>query len=92
MTNLGGDNKLDTVALISRIVVAIASGIAEQGVGLIPDGILNPLKDQLQNLGEFSGALLKEGGELLKKGTDLGKGVFEGLFKPKEKQPQDPAQ
>jgi len=95
MTNLGGDNKLDTVALISKILVAIAGGIAEQGVGLIPDGILNPLKDQLQNLGALSGALLKEGGKLLEKGTDLGKGVTEGLkglFKPKEKQPQDPAQ
>ena len=92
MTNLGGDNKLDTVALISKILVAIAGGIAEQGVGLIPDGILNPLKDQLQNLGALSGALLKEGGKLLEKGTDLGKGVFEGLFKPKEKQDEDPAQ
>jgi hypothetical protein len=78
MTDLGSDDKLDTAALIGKILVALAAGIAEQGVGVIPDEILNPLKDQLGNLGALLGAGLKGGGKLIEGGVDLTKGVLEG--------------
>ena len=93
MTNLGSDNKLDTAALIGKILVALAAGVAEQGVGLIPDEILNPLKEQLGNLGALLGTGLEGGGKLLKGGVDIGKdigkGITEGiggLFKKKKKE------
>jgi len=78
MTDLGSDDKLDTAALIGKILVALAAGIAEQGVGVIPDEILNPLKDQLGNLGALLGAGLEGGGKLIGGGVDLTKGVLEG--------------
>jgi hypothetical protein len=89
MTNLGSDNKLDAAVLAGKILVAIAGGIAEQGVGVLPDEIINPLKGELKRLGALSGALLKEGGKILKEGKELGKGVggvLEGLVKPKKKE------
>jgi hypothetical protein len=89
MTNLGSDNKLDAAVLAGKILVAIAGGIAEQGVGVLPDEIINPLKGELKRLGALSGALLKEGGKILKGGKELGKGVggvLEGLVKPEKKE------
>jgi len=75
--------------------VVLAAGVAEQGVGLIPDEILNPLKDQLGNLGALLGAGLEGGGKLLKGGADIGKGIGKGisegiggLFKPRKKEGQ----
>lgn len=77
MTNLGNDNKLSTPRLVSKILVAITSSIAEHGAGKIPAEILSSLQDQLQQLGQLSETLLKEGkqatDELLKAGQDLGK-------------------
>jgi hypothetical protein len=40
MTDLGGDNKLDTAALSGKILVAIAEGVAQQGAGILPDEML----------------------------------------------------
>jgi len=88
MTDLGADNKLDVAALSGKILVALAGGIAEQGAGVLPDEIIGPLSDQLKRLGALSGALLDEGGKILKGGADLGKDITEGLkdlLKPKEK-------
>ena len=88
MTNLGSDDKLDAARLSSKILLALAGGIAEQGVGVLPDEILNPLKNELERLGKLSGALLEEGGKILKEGTDLGKELtegLEGLLEPKKK-------
>ena len=88
MTNLGSDDKLDAAKLSSKILLALAGGIAEQGVGVLPDEILNPLKNELKRLGKLPGALLEEGGKILKEGTDLGKDLTEGiggLLKTKEK-------
>ncbi|MCJ7728397.1 MAG: hypothetical protein MUO27_00705, partial [Sedimentisphaerales bacterium] len=36
MKNLGGDNKLDTEMLAGKIMLAMAEGVAEQGVGVLP--------------------------------------------------------
>jgi len=82
MTNLGGDNKLDTAALSGKILVAIANGIAEQGAGILPDDMLGSLKSTLAQTVEL-------GKDVLKAGEDLSKGVTEGLkglLKPTKKE------
>ncbi len=91
MTNLGGDNKLDTAALSSKILVAITQGIAEQGAGVLPDDMLGSLKSTLAKTAELGKEVLKTGENLgkdvLKTTEDLGKGVsegFKGLLKPKK--------
>lgn len=77
MENLGNDNKLNTPRLVSKILLAITSSIAEHGAGKIPAELLNPLKNQLQQLEQLSETLLKEGKEvteeILKTGQDLDK-------------------
>ena len=87
MTDLGSDNKMDIAVLSSKILLAIAEGIAEKGTGLLPDEIMGPLTDQLTDLGEISETLLKEGIKVIEEGEGLGKGITEGLkglLKPKK--------
>lgn len=79
MTDLGGENDLDTVALARKLLLAIAKGIAEQGAGLLPDEMLGSLKSELGKLGALPDTVMKTGGKLLDTGTDLGKGITEGL-------------
>jgi len=89
MTNLGSDQKLDMAALSSKILAAIAQGIAEQGAGILPDDMVNTMKSTLAKTAEL-------GKEAVKTGMDLGKGAIKttedltkglkGLLKPKEKQ------
>jgi hypothetical protein len=93
MTNLGGDNKLDTAALSSKILVAITQGIAEQGAGILPDDMLGSLKSTLAKTAELGKEVLKTGENLgkdvLKTTENLGKGVTEGLkglLKPTKKE------
>jgi hypothetical protein len=78
MTDLGGDNKLDVARLASTILVAIAGGIAEKGTGLLPDDMLDSVKNQLSKFKDLSAAYLEEGAKVLKEGTDLDTGVIEG--------------
>ena len=87
MTDLGSDNKLDTAVLSGKILLAIADGIAEQGVGVLPKEIVNPLKLTLDATLDIGKAATKEGGKLIEAGKDVGKGVVEGLkglLKPKK--------
>ena len=77
MTDLGSDNKLDTAELSGRILLAIATGVAEQGAGLLPDDVIGPLKSELQKITELSKTLLKESEKVFKEGEDLGKDVVE---------------
>lgn len=91
MTNLGTDNKMSVATLTAKILSAIAMGVAEQGVGIIPDEILGPIKGVL---GTGSEVILKSGeevlkgaGEVLKGAGDAGKDITEGikdLFKKKK--------
>jgi hypothetical protein len=88
MTNLGGDNKMDAAVLSGKILLAIAGGIAEQGVGVLPEEIIGSVTSELKRLKEMPEALLKESREKLQEGADLGKGIREGLkglLKPQEK-------
>jgi len=87
MTNLGSDNKLDTARLSGKILLAIAGGVSEQGVGVLPKEIIDSLTGELKKLGRLPATLLEEGGKILKERTDLGKEITEGvkgLLKPKK--------
>jgi hypothetical protein len=100
MTDLGGDNKLNTAALSSKILLAITEGIAKQGTGLLPKEMIDSLASELKRVGDLTGALIGQGGEILETGKDAGKGALEagkdagetatgalkGLLKPKEKE------
>ena len=87
MTDLGSDDKLDVAALSSKILLAIATGVAKQGAGLLPEGMTDGMKATLSKATELSKAATEEGKKLLEEGTDAGKGIikgFKGLLKPKE--------
>ena len=100
MTDLGGDNKLNTAALSSKILLAITKGIAEQGAGLLPKEMIDSLASELKNVEALTGTLIEQGGEILKTGKDAGKEAIEtgkdvektttdaikGLFKPKKEE------
>jgi len=94
MKDLGNDGTMTTGKLVSKIIVAISQGIAESGAGILPDDILNPLKDSLKGLEQLSGKLLDAGKGLGGELKDTGKGATEkvkdlgdslkGIIKPKE--------
>ena len=87
MSNLGSDDKLTAAALSSKILLAIAKGIAEKGAGKLPDEMVSTITSELKRLGALSGVFLQEGGKIFKEGADIGEGIVEGLkglLKPKE--------
>ncbi|MBA7624358.1 hypothetical protein ES703_31765 [subsurface metagenome] len=93
MTNLGSDNKLDTAALSGKILLAIAKGVAEQGVGVLPKEMVNTMKSTLGKTIDVSKRVIEDGediGKDLIKGTeDVGRGIAEGLkglLRPKKEE------
>ena len=98
MTDLGGENDIDMVALTRKVLLALAGGIAKQGAGILPKEMLGSLTSQLGKLGALPTAFVDKGGKLLDAGKDVGgdtikgaggatKGItdgIKGLFKPKE--------
>ena len=77
MTDLGGDNDLDTVALSRTVLLAIAGGIAEQGADVLPTEMLTSLASELKNVGALPKALAVEGGKVLKAGKEVGEKAME---------------
>jgi hypothetical protein len=73
MTDLGGENDIDTGALVRKVLLAIAGGIAEQGVGLLPKEMLGSLASQLDKFGALPAAFFEKGGKLVDVGKDVGK-------------------
>jgi len=93
MTNLGGDNNLDTAALSGRILLAIANGVAEQGVGVLPKEIVDSITSALGKTIDLSKGIIEGregiGQEIIKSTEDIGKGITEGLkglLKPKKEE------
>ncbi len=82
MTNLGGDNKLDTAKLSAKIMVAITEGIAKQGAGVLPGDMLKTMNASLGQLTDVSKAAVEEGKKVIESGTGLLKGATD-LLKPK---------
>jgi uncharacterized protein involved in outer membrane biogenesis len=79
MTDLGSDEKMDLAKLSGKVLLAIATGVAKQGAGVLPDGMTDAMKDTLGKAAEL--------GEEGKKIIEEGKGVLEGvkgLFEKKE--------
>jgi len=87
MTDLGSDDKLDTAKLSAKILLAIATGVAEQGAGILPEGMTDSMKATLSKTAQLGKAAAEEGKKLLEEGKDAGKGLiegFKGLLKPKK--------
>lgn len=82
MTDLGSDDKLDTAELSGRILLAIAEGVAEQGVGILPKNMVDTMKSTLDKTFDLGKATSEKGQELM----NVGKELFEGLLKPKKKE------
>lgn len=68
LTDLGTDEDIDVAQLTGIILVAIANGVMEQGKDLLPLDMLNNLSEGVLGVGQ----------DILKQGTDLGKGILEG--------------
>jgi hypothetical protein len=73
MNDLGSDNKLDMAALTSKILTAIAEGVAKQGADLLPSDITGSLKSGLGKTGEA----------VQSTGKKIGEGIL-GIFKKKD--------
>jgi hypothetical protein len=90
MTDLGRNETLDIATLTTKIILAIAGGIAEQGTEVLPKEMLNGLTAVLDTAVDLGKVILDTGvgaTEGIQKGVeDIGKGVTEGIkgiLKPK---------
>lgn len=90
MKNLGSEDKMTTAKLASKVMVAIAQGVAKQGAGVLPEDLLGSMQETLGNLGDLTDTFRKEGQkllesggkeaqEMLEKGQESGKGLIEGV-------------
>jgi len=87
MTDLGSDEKMDVAKLSSKILLAIATGVAEQGAGLLPEAMTDGMKAALSTATQLGKTAAEEGKKLLEEGQDTGKEIiegFKGLLKPKK--------
>ena len=88
MSNLGSDNKLDAGVLAGKILAAIAKGIAEQGVNVLPREMLNTIKGALGQTIDLGKKATEKGKELLDSGKEIGTEIIEdlkGILKPRKK-------
>jgi len=80
MTDLGTDEKMDFASLAGKILLAVVKGIAKDGAGVLPDGMVDSMKDSYDKA-------LESSKELLDVGKEQGSGLFDGvkdLFKKDE--------
>jgi len=91
LTDLGTDQKMNVASLTAKILLALAGGIAEQGTGILPDGMVSALGSTLNKTADLGMKLLEAGAEgsqgLIKATGKLGKGLgngIQGLLKPKK--------
>jgi hypothetical protein len=82
MTNLGGDNKLDTAKLSAKIMVAITQGIVQQGEGVLPGDMLKTIDSTLGGITNI-GKAAEEGKKVIESGTGILKGATDILKKKK---------
>ncbi|MBN2456624.1 MAG: AsmA family protein [Sedimentisphaerales bacterium] len=88
MSNLGSDSKMDTAVLSSKIMLALAQGVAKQGAGKLPAEIVDGMKFTLDKALGVGKAVTEEGQKIIDVGKDTGKEIiegFKGILKPKEK-------
>jgi hypothetical protein len=80
MTNLGTGGEMDFASLARKILLAVVQGIAKDGAGVLPDGMVDSMKDSYDKA-------LESSKELLDIGKEQGSGLLEGvkdLFKKDE--------
>lgn len=92
MTELGRHEKMDTTVLISKIVLAVAAGVAEQGGNILPKetmGEITSLLDKAIDVGRIIFGPKDSSRDQQKNDGDLGKTITDGLkdfFGSKKKQ------
>ena len=89
MNDLGSDNKLDVAELTAKILLAIATGVTKQGVGILPEGITNTLGTTLNITADLGKAAAEGGAKIIEEGADVGKDLLKGvgdLLNPKKKE------
>jgi hypothetical protein len=79
MTDLGTKNKLRMGTLVAKVLGAIATGVAKQGVGLLPDDMVSGIGSALGKTAEIGKKATEEGMKALETTTGAGKGVVEGF-------------
>jgi len=83
MTNLGHDERLDTPVLITKVLLAVAAGIAEQGGDILPKEMVGELSNVLNKAIDFGRVIFGNGKNGGRQGegaaTELGRSVTEGL-------------
>ena len=84
MNDVGSKDKVDVAVLSSKVLLAIIGGIAQQGVGILPEDIIGPLGDTLKGLGAAAQTVLKETGKVLEGGKEATEKVLEGTKKAGE--------
>lgn len=79
LTHLGRDRPLDTAALVTTVLLAVAEGITEQGGEVLPKDMITGLNGALNkaiDIGRFIFGNDPNGGNEAEK---LGRGIIEGL-------------
>ena len=79
MENLGTESKLSMGTLFAKVLGALATGIAKQGAGVLPDDMVKGIGSALGGAVDLGKAATKEGQKVLEKTTDAGKSVVDGL-------------
>jgi hypothetical protein len=90
MENLGTDKKLSVASLVAKVMSALATGVAKQGTGLLPDDIVKGIGSTLGKTAELGMGAVKEGQKALETTANVGKGAVEGikgLFGGKKSEP-----
>jgi uncharacterized protein involved in outer membrane biogenesis len=80
MTNLGYDSELDTAALLTKILLAIADRVVEEGIGVLPD---------VDTMTSTLGKTIDASKNIIESTEKIGKGITEGLknmLKPKQEE------
>ncbi len=72
MENLGTDKKLSVSSLVAKVMGALATGVAKQGAGLLPD-------DMVKGIGSTLGKTAELGKGAVKTTTEAGKNAVEGI-------------
>jgi hypothetical protein len=75
MDNLGTDQKLRTGALTAKVLKALATGVAKQGAGVLPDDMVKGIGSSLDKAAEMGKTAAEEG----KKAIESGKEAVEGI-------------
>ena len=89
MNNLGTDDKLSTAILAEKIILAIAKGVTKQGVGILPDDLVDTMQVTLDKTVDLGKTATEKGKKVIDSGKDVGSELiegFKGLLKPKKEE------